>query len=236
MGHWDMNEELKIAIKNFSGKFIRLHLGCGGRHFNDYINIDFPQDNQPLVETGADVFADITTLALPMDSVDEILLHHVFEHFSRPVALALLINWNLWLKKGGLLEISTPDAEECARGIASNIPYAEKMKLVRHLAGSHEEDKWSYHLDYWFKERFVCTLERLNYKIIDVQKIHEDYGVFNINVKAVKAQNVDLENLLAAADELLLQSTLGVVETPMFEIWKSKLLRSVNYYGAGGKC
>jgi predicted SAM-dependent methyltransferase len=144
-----------------SGKPVRLHLGCGGVRLKNHLNIDFPQIEQPLVESEADVCMDIITMDLPDESVDSIQIHHCFEHFSRGVALGLLVNWHRWLKPGGTLLITVPDAEVCCAGISSNQPLSTKMKLIRHIAGSHEEDNWSFHLDQWFEERLtnqeVCS-------------------------------------------------------------------------------
>src|SRR5579859_5581695 len=85
---------------------IRLHLGCGERYLEGYVNVDFPPDTQALMDTSkADMHADLTKLEYEPDSVQEVRLHHVFEHFDRPTALRLLLDWYDWLIPGGLLTI-----------------------------------------------------------------------------------------------------------------------------------
>jgi len=98
------------------------------------------------------------------------------------------------------------------------------MKLVRHIAGSHEEDKWSFHIDQWFKERFVYTLENLNYKVLDVKEYGNDNGTFDIKILAEKYQDTHMEDMLTNAKDLLWESALREVERPMVQIWFTKLL------------
>jgi len=38
-------------------------------------------------------------------TLDEIRSHHLFEHFDRAHALALLIRWHGWLRPGGALTV-----------------------------------------------------------------------------------------------------------------------------------
>ena len=141
------------------GQPLRLHLGCGENHFEGYINIDYPPSEHTVqIKAGADIFADIMELDFPDCSVDEVRLHHVFEHFNRSTALGLLVRWHRWLKVGGRLHIETPDLVGNAKLLLSDLPWKVKMAVVRHLAGSHEA-LWANHIDHWFPERFVRTLE-----------------------------------------------------------------------------
>ena len=221
-----MNESVKYIFEKYkyNNLPVHLHLGCGGKHLNNCINIDFPQEEQPLVKSAADVSADIVQLDFPTESVDSIQLHHVFEHFSRGVALGLLCKWNRWLKVKGQLKITVPDAEACCRGIGSSLPLNEKMRLIRHIAGSHEEDKWSFHIDQWFEERFWNTLGKLNFKILKINKITRSEGIFDLEVLSEKFNNTVMEDMISNAIDLLWESTLHVVELPMLNIWKDKMI------------
>jgi predicted SAM-dependent methyltransferase len=81
---------------------VKLHLGYGQRYLEGYVNIDFPVSEDTLQKDNvADLHAGILGLRYPVGSVEEIRLHHVFEHFSRPVACALLASWFSWLYPGG---------------------------------------------------------------------------------------------------------------------------------------
>ena len=117
------------------GQPLRLHLGCGENRFDGYVNVDYqPSEHTVQRRIAADLFADITTLDLPDLTVDEVRLHHVFEHFNRPSALALLIRWHRWLKTGGRLHIETPDLMGNAELLLSDLSWKTKMALVRHIA------------------------------------------------------------------------------------------------------
>ena len=132
------------------GQKLRLHLGCGESHLNGYINIDFPPSEHTVqTKQAADVYADITTLSFPPESIDEIRSHHVFEHFNRQQALALLCNWHQSLKIDGTLVIETPDFETSIHMIAgTTLSYKEKQTVLRHIFGS-QEAYWATHYDGW---------------------------------------------------------------------------------------
>lgn len=124
---------------------LRLHLGCGQRYLKGYLNIDFPLDSHTVQETSvADQLVDITTLSYPASSVTEVRLHHVFEHFSRPIAAAQLVAWNSWMPEGGRLHIEVPDMFRT--GLAALNPFSASRRAVaeRHLFGS-QEAPWAVH-------------------------------------------------------------------------------------------
>src|SRR5512139_881733 len=98
----------------------KLHLGCGTRYLDGYVNIDHPPSEHTVQHAlVADRYADINDLHYPAGEIDEVRLHHVFEHFPRQIALALLCRWTDWLKPGGLLRIETPDAMASAWALIS---------------------------------------------------------------------------------------------------------------------
>lgn len=159
---------------------IRLHLGCGEQYLNGYVNIDFPPSEHTVQQTSAaDEFADITRLHYEPESVAEVRSHHVFEHFSRPTAMRLLIDWHEWLADGGLLTIETPDFKRSARMFLLG---RRRGLLVRHMFGSHEAP-WAVHWDGWYEERFRRTLTMLGYGPLRFRK-SKQVGTYNITVSA----------------------------------------------------
>lgn len=210
---------------------IRLHLGCGEQHFEGYVNIDYPpsEHNVMDVNSAADVFADITELNFPNESIDEIRLHHVFEHFNRVSALALLIRWHSWLKIGGVLRISTPDLVGSARTILSDTTFKTKMGAVRHLAGD-QAAPWGYHIDHWFPERFERTLRSLGFSPVQTYPSSRPVEPYlsDIEVIAIKSINRSLQDQLQAADELLWDSTVSPAEEKTHRIWKQQLRNILN--------
>lgn len=185
----------------------RLHLGCGTRYLDGYINIDYPPSEHTVQsQIEVDRYADILKLWYPKNSVKEIRLHHVFEHFPRQIALALLCRWNDWLVPGGLLWIETPDVMASARALVS--PFTSenaRLQILRHLFGSHEA-QWAAHWDGWYKSRFSTTLSALDFSRIEfIQSSWE--ALRNIEVKAHRGfATFGLEEYRPIVKELLKQS------------------------------
>lgn len=206
------------------GQPLRLHLGCGEQLFPGYINIDYPQSEHNVMAVKPEVYADITKIDMPANSVDEIRLHHVFEHFNRVTALAMLIRWHRWLKPGGKLHIETPDLAGSVKTLASAAPYKNKMSVVRHLAGD-QAASWAYHLDHWFPERYQRTLEKLGFASVQTASQtwpHEPH-LSNVTAVACKLQDRSEADQLAAADELLWDSIVSPSEQTTFDVWRQQL-------------
>ena len=144
---------------------IKLHLGCGEKYLEGYINIDFPEEEHSVMRVKADVYKDIRTLQYDENSVDEIRTHHMFEHFPRAEALQLLLQWRKWLKPDGKIVIETPDFEASAQAYLCAVTRKRKMELGRHIFGS-QEAKWAYHYDFWDKEKFKFVLKKFGFKDI----------------------------------------------------------------------
>lgn len=223
----DTLSQIKAAGLWHPGQMLKLHLGCGKWKFDGYVNIDYPQDKHTTVtQLGADIHADITKLSFPPESVDEIRLHHVFEHFNRVTALGLLVKWHRWLRIGGRIHIETPDLVGSAKTLLSNASWKTKMGAVRHLAGD-QAAKWAYHIEHWFPERFERTLKKLGFDSVQTQSTswEKEPYLSNVEVVAVKNKFLSENQLLQACDELL--NEVMVADTPnerkMLQIWKKEL-------------
>jgi len=218
---------LKVLISkglHQSGEPLRLHLGCGATQLDGYVNIDYPQEHHNVMSTKSDFSVDLTKLFFNNQVVDEIRLHHVFEHFNRVTALAMLIRWHSWLKNDGKLHIETPDIIGSSQTLLSAASFRTKMRVVRHLAGDQTAD-WGYHVDHWFPDRFDHTLKSLGYRDIQVRtwKWEKEPYLSNIEVTARKAENRTLDTQLKIAYDLLWESTVDDVEKPSHEIWCKQL-------------
>ena len=210
----------------------KLHLGSGEIYLPGYINIDFPIDSQTVIKTKAHKYADIITLKYPENSIDEIRLHHVFEHFDRPTALALLCNWRTWLKPEGLLRIETPDAMSCFRMLSSPfLSYDDKQQVERHLFGSHEAS-WAVHWDGWYKERYANILPSLGFS--NIRFSYNKWGLLrNIEVFAYKnSDKFTFNKFRAHTRKILMESTIRAIsdqsgkpvgsEKEMLNVWIKK--------------
>jgi len=220
---------------------IRLHLGCGMNYLPGYVNVDLPPLEQTVMHSRADVYKDIRELEYADNSVDEIRSHHLLEHFSRPEAIKLLLQWRKWLRPGGLLSVETPDFEKGARAFAE-AGLNEKFKIARHLFGS-QESGWALHKDFWGEEKFRFVLGKLGFEhiVCEAQTLYTSKSLpdrfshvakkifpgkvdnlHNIIVKAYKtAQGVDE---MAVAREILGMSLLGK-EEEILEVWMDEFKR-----------
>ncbi len=197
-----------------------LHLGCGENHIAGYVNIDFPLKDRPL-HTGAaaDIYHDITTLSFPNSSIQKIENHHVFEHFSRSVSLALLCAWQFWLCPGGTVTIETPDFDQGIQRYLKTKAFQEKQVIIRHLFGSHEES-WAVHWDGWYKEKFIHVLTSLGFEILSVRCF--SWGLLdNVIVTAAKTREMSPDQLRMKARELLKASMVdnSISEHQMWKKW-----------------
>lgn len=148
---------------------MKLHLGCGQVYLKDYTNIDFPLSEHSVQEkTVADKHADLTKLRYKSGTIDEVRLHHTFEHFIRPEALALLASWHSWLKVGGRLHIEVPDFDATAKLVLKRrIDDRDRKVALRHIFGSNEAP-WATHYEGWSEQRLREVYEAFGFEVDEV--------------------------------------------------------------------
>lgn len=204
-----------------TGNPLRLHLGCGGCHFNGYVNIDFPPSEHTVqANSNVDAYADLRTLHFPDQTIDEVRNHHVFEHFDRQTALALLCKWHQWLKIGGSLTIETPDFEASIKMLLdSRYNYLQKQSIMRHVWGSHEAS-WAIHCDGWYKEKFEHVLKALGFENIRFE-FTQWRLTCNIIVRATKNKHFDAQTLAVISKTILRESMVDNAdsEETMWRVW-----------------
>jgi hypothetical protein len=165
---------------------VKLHLGCGQRYLEGYINIDFPLNKHSAQKKSiADKHADILKLNYDSKTIGEVRLHHVFEHFTRPVACALLVSWREWLVVNGKVDIEVPDFERTARSVLSRFGSERQKRIgLRHIFGSNEES-WAVHYEGWTAGRMQLLLNSIGYNIDEIKK-NDWKGTYNFEVIASK--------------------------------------------------
>jgi len=221
--HIPPNQNLILFLQqqNLHSSLPKLHLGCGQSHLPDYINIDFsPSEHTVQNKSGADIFGDITQLVFPARSLTEVRLHHVFEHFPRQKALALLAIWHHSLREGGIVVLETPDFEQSIRMILSNqYDYLQKQIILRHIFGSHEAF-WAMHYDGWYEAKFRHVLSNLGFEVISVKK--SSYLLtHNITVMGIKKLHLSTQDLCHRAHTLLKEHMVNNApdEQQMWRVW-----------------
>jgi hypothetical protein len=211
----------------------RVHLGCGDRYLDGYLNVDFPPAGGVASGTShPDLAADIRHVHCPAEALKEIRLHHVFEHFERAAALALLVRWHDWLSPGGSLVIETPDFERCIEGFQAR-SFAEQSLILRHIFGS-QEALWAEHLDGWSATRFRHVLSRLGYVDVKTRETTSDPAglLINVIVTARKAPASRDERSEAALDLLRLSMNgTNATEERIAERWSETFTRMVGVDG-----
>jgi hypothetical protein len=189
---------------------MKLHLGCGQRYLEGYLNVDFPLSaHTAQTESVADLHADITTLRYPAASVDEVRLHHVFEHFPRPIACGLLACWYSWLKPYGVLHIEVPDFTRTARIMLSPFSSFNQCAVAeRHLFGSHEAP-WAVHYEGYTPDLLKKMLASFGFAVGKASR-NAWCGTYNIEVLAKRhVEILSSEQFVSRADAWLRQFLLN---------------------------
>jgi hypothetical protein len=164
-----------------------------------------------------------------MGVIEEIRLHHVFEHFSRAQALASLVNWNSWLKVGGMLRIETPDFFISAiQALNPFRSFSSRLSTMRHIFGS-QEAHWANHYEGYNKSLYKFILPKFGFKILEIKKTSWK-GTYNIEIIAVKNQNINVETALNAANKIfenyMVDDSLG--EQLLLNYWNSEFEKFIN--------
>jgi hypothetical protein len=195
----------------------RVHLGCGEISLDGYLNVDLPPaEGTARGHSRPDVEADIRALDCPGGTLAEIRLHHVFEHFERPVALALLVRWHDWLAPGGVITIETPDFERSVEAFAGR-SIEQQTLILRHLFGS-QEAPWATHRDGWSERRFIHVLRALGFEDVSAASgASDEEGLLkNVVIQARTADpSASRDERVHAAHELMKLSMNGWNETEL---------------------
>jgi hypothetical protein len=210
---------------------VRLHLGCGQRYLGGYVNIDYPESAHIVpVRKAPDRYADISDLRFARNSVGEIRLHHVLEHFARPQACALLVAWRSWLRAGGRLRIEVPDVKRTVLAMfnpASGL-HGECVG-ARHLFGSNEAP-WAVHFEGWTARRLTLILRTLGYRVQGVRRNHWR-GTHNLEVLAARtAEDLPVREAQRRVQAFLVQFLVddSSVESVMLRVWLSDYARQLS--------
>gem|GEM_PF-2542398 len=191
-------------VKNYPEP-IKLHLGCGYKVLDGYVNID-------LYSPVADLKLNISDLSCFEDSsVEEIYLNAVFEHlyvFEQRKALA---EWWRVLKPGGKLIIhSIPDFDEIVRAYLNRAPGndglvfdIEEVSRYTHGAYDVENKLGQIHKDVFTKQKMRKLLEGAGFEIASMENVcwGEEPNPVNLNIVAVKTE-IPVRSPIDVEDEL----------------------------------
>lgn len=133
---------------------IKLHLGCGNKHIDGFINIDVrPLETVDLVE-------DIGVLnSFSENSVDLIYVSHVLEHFGRWEYMSILKKWYNKLKPSGILRICVPDFEKIVEHYNEN----KNIEILRGFLYGGQNYEQNYHYCTWDFESLKKDLNTIGF-------------------------------------------------------------------------
>ena len=137
---------------------LKLHLGCGNKHFDGYVNIDHRNTS------ATDLVCDIRKLPYPAGSVDLIETYHVIEHLNRHDLPIALKEWHRVLAVGGKLIIECPDFDEAVKSYIEG-----NEKRIDNIFGLQRFPGDVHQFGYNFK-RLKKALEEAGFKDIEEKK------------------------------------------------------------------
>ena len=148
---------------------IKLHLGCGGMKWRDFVNVDLNPAKEGETDSSrngcvADVFADMRDLGLPNDSVSEIFTSHTIDHFTRWAAIDMFKDWYRMLKPSGFVIMEAADFRRCVLWLFH--PIARKRQLARTQFYGNQWDRIDYetHRYLWSSRELRGELLKLGFR------------------------------------------------------------------------
>ncbi|MBI5791186.1 MAG: methyltransferase domain-containing protein [Rhodocyclales bacterium] len=148
---------------------VRLHLGCGGMTWRNFINVDLNPDDASRTDSSrtgcvADVFADMRALGLPNDSIDEIFTSHTIDHFPRWVAIDMFRDWHRMLKPDAVAVIEAADFVRCILWLLH--PNREKRSGARNQFYGNQWDRIDFetHRYVWSARELVGILKDVGFR------------------------------------------------------------------------
>jgi predicted SAM-dependent methyltransferase len=171
---------------------IKLHLGCGGVRWKDFINVDLHPAKAGEKDSSrngcvADAFADMRSLGLDCGTVDEIFTSHTIDHFTRWEALTMFHEWFGMLKPGGRIVIEVADFWRCVLWLFH--PSKRKRHLGRTQFYGNQWDGIDYetHRYLWSASELRRELEIVGFRSVQVShRTETHYPGRDMRVTAIK--------------------------------------------------
>ena len=168
-----MSETLLQWYQKNAKNPIRLHLGCGGLRWRDFLNVDLYPHEEGQIDSSrdgcvADVFADMRHLDLPDNSIDEIFSAHTLEHFVRWEAVDMLKDWLRMLKKGGFIILETADFTRCVALLFWPKRGRRQLALSQFYGNQWDRLDFETHRYLWSAREIKRTLLDLGYSHVTV--------------------------------------------------------------------
>jgi predicted SAM-dependent methyltransferase len=159
---------------------LTLHLGCGQRRLEGFLNIDI------MPSSAVDLLCDSRRLPFPAGTVSRIETYHMIEHLPRHDFLEALFEWNRVLEEGGTLAIECPDFDATIK------EYMEGKRFRINNIFGLQRHPGDYHLFGYTFEDLAETLQGLGFRDIR-QESPTDYHAPDepsLRITALKVHHV----------------------------------------------
>lgn len=166
----------EFVIENFKKKppvftkineGIRIHLGPGNVNLQGWINIDGIK-----MAHIHNVDKDFELKEFKDNTVSEIYLSHVLEHFSFKDSKLLVEKLKLKLKSNGILRISIPDIDKILRAYEET----KNLNLLKNAIMGGQNTVLDFHKSIYNFEELKDVLISAGYKNVLEWKTEEDFG------------------------------------------------------------
>lgn len=137
---------------------MKLHLGCGTKHIDGYVNVDVRD------LPGVDLIADITYLnTIEKGTADVIYVSHVLEHITRTMYKGVLKRWFNILAPGGTLRIAVPDFE----AVVEHYNEHKDLTLLRGFLYGGQTYPENFHYCAWDFEQLSADLKSVGFENVE---------------------------------------------------------------------
>ncbi|MFN0084181.1 MAG: class I SAM-dependent methyltransferase [Blastocatellia bacterium] len=170
---WRARHRTLRYLSAMPSRDLRVNLGCGYRPMDGWINVD--RARGPKVQIVWDLERG---LPFPENCVSAIFAEHIIEHVTKEAAERLLRECHRILEPGGVLRLSTPDAEKFLRSYAGDRsflrhpefvrPIDSPMDRVNQMMREEGQHLWSYD-----EELLAILLQRAGFTAIAVMPFGE---------------------------------------------------------------
>ncbi|MBI5149248.1 MAG: hypothetical protein HZA28_00555 [Candidatus Omnitrophica bacterium] len=166
---------------------MKLHLGCGTKKLEGWINIDSVPECRP------DLVHDITKpLPYADQAADELLAEDLLEHFDKYIRYLVFYEWTRVLKVGGKITLQVPDFKTILLRYFKfgydnfvDFIFGENLWESRIYIGHFGNHKWGYSQKTLKEFVNIFGIETTNIRRIGL----------NIRLEGVKGRHVTLDEL-----------------------------------------
>lgn len=144
---------------------MKLHLGCGKRKFDGYLNIDLKD---------SEFDCDIRKLPFDDGEAEEIIAIHVFEHFYLHEAPQVLAEWFRVLQDAGKLILELPCYDKVIEHVKKGSPDNLTRWAMFGDPSTHTDGEPALHKWCWRISELAALMKQVGFRkvVLDNPKFH----------------------------------------------------------------